>query len=369
MELPCSLCHGGEQLKLRILLLIGLILPVFTLAAQLNGTSEPDLLEMEYRRESLRAMALDEIGSGEYQQALTHLEAALTLAPDDQELVDLKQSVEDLILLMAEPDQINGDEVVEDSEGPDFTTINRPEDEVLTYDFAQELLSEAQRQNPKVLRKAFTVELGVGSGLTQPLYLSSNFVLQDGETVPSHPFSKYSGEVRYYFGENRRNFGLALRYKDLIDNADSVDMLERQLDFTAHYRGFFAETMESRMILGVKGGFGFMGIKEDKDEDGVADGDITTPLVFTGGIYFSDALFRYLFKNSSFFKRFVIEMNFDFIFVTSIENISLSQLSISAGYEFTDNYKISLYSEAFNTATDIQNTNLWEAGFRFKMSF
>ncbi|MDC7242214.1 MAG: hypothetical protein PQJ50_17805, partial [Spirochaetales bacterium] len=170
-------------------------------------------------------------------------------------------------------------------------------------------------------------------------------------------------------GESRRNFGLGIRFKDLISNADSVDMLESQFDITAHYRGFFAETMESRLILGVRAGAGYIGIKEDKDEDGEADGDLKTPLVFTGGVYFSDALFRYLFKNSDFFKRFVIEMNFDFIFVTSIEDISLSQLSISAGYEFSDNYKLSVYSEAFNSATDIQDTSMWEAGVRFKMSF
>ncbi len=369
MELPGSLSGGGETLKTTGLFLLCLLFPLASLAAQ--NPAEPDLLEREYRKESLRSLALQEISNGEYDKALIHLEAATSLAPDDQSLEDLKRSVEDLILLMAEPEQVLENEEVpdEDVEGPDFTQIIRPEDEVLSYDFAQEMLSEASRQNPKLLRKAFSFEFGVGSGLTQPLYLSSDFVLQDSETVPSHPFSKYSGELRYFFGESRRNFGLGIRFKDLISNADSVDMLESQFDITAHYRGFFAETMESRLILGVRAGAGYIGIKEDKDEDGEADGDLKTPLVFTGGVYFSDALFRYLFKNSDFFKRFVIEMNFDFIFVTSIEDISLSQLSISAGYEFSDNYKLSVYSEAFNSATDIQDTSMWEAGVRFKMSF
>ena len=145
--------------------------------------------------------------------------------------------------------------------------------------------------------------------------------------------------------------------------------LKRMFDMTIHFRGFFAETMESRLILGAKVGVGFMGIKEDSDEDEVADGDITTPMIYVGGVYFSDALFRYLFKNSEFFKRLVIEMVFDFIFVASLDDVSLSEYSISAGYQFTDHFSASIFSEAFNTSTSLQNTSSWEIGGRLKLSY
>lgn len=343
-----------------------LLLPALSLSAQNDSGPDLDFLDQEYRKETLREMALEEIAGAEYEMALSHLNAALSLSPEDTELQDLKKSVEDLILLdqaQERPSEFN-------PEDPEFSNFKKPdEEEIISPDFAQELLSDAQRDNPSFKRNAFSLEIGNAYGLTQTLYLTGAQVQDTDIGLPSNPFYRISAEVQAFFTPNQRNFGLGIRYKDVPYNKNNADMLERMFDISIHFRGFFAETLESRLILGAKAGVGFLGIKEDEDEDNVADGGVSNQTIFVGGLYFSDALFRYLFKNSKFFKRLIIEMNFDFIFVSSIEDISLSEYSISGGYQITDHLSFFIFSEALNATNNIQNTSSWEIGGRFKLSY
>ncbi|MDC7232096.1 MAG: hypothetical protein PQJ58_02600 [Spirochaetales bacterium] len=342
-----------------------ILISAFSAAAQtVQPSQDYDFLEQEYQKDTLKALALEEIAEGNYNLALNHLNAALALDPDDRELADLRQSVEDLLLL-----EEQGEIGETNPEIPDFTEFTRPEEEIITPDFAQEMLSDSQRQNPAVMRNAFSFELGGAYGMTEPVYLSGVEVLKTEEEFLTNPFYRISAESQFFLVENERNIGIGLRYKDIAYNPDNVDMMERMFDITMHYRGFFAETMESRLILGIKAGAGFLGIKEDLDEDDVADSDTVNTTIFLAGLYFSDALFRYLMPESTFFKRFIIEMNFDFIFVRSLEDISLSQYSISGGYHFPEHWTFSIYSEAFNTSTSIQNTSSIEVGGRIKYSY
>lgn len=366
MEQPDSPSFGGRLLKRIILRFLIMLLPVLSLSAQSTPSADLDFLDQEHRKESLREMALEELAEGEYNMALDHLNAAIALSPADRELQDLKKSIEDLLIMEEEHGEIG--EI--NPEDPDFSNFKKPdEEEIISPDFAQELLSDAQRSDPSVKRNAFSLEIGNAYGKTQPIYLTDTRVLQDVDELPTNPFYRITADMQAFFIKNKRNIGMGIRYKDVPYNQNDVDMLDRMFDMTIHFRGFFAETMESRLILGARAGVGFMGIKEDSDEDEVADGDITTPMIYVGGVYFSDALFRYLFKDSEFFKRLVIEMVFDFIFVASLDDVSLSEYSISAGYQFTDHFSASLFSEAFNTTTSLQNTSSWEIGGRFKLSY
>jgi hypothetical protein len=356
----------GNLLRFQLLILSVLLLPLISLSAQITPSSELDFLDQEHRKESLKELALEEIAENEYQEALDHVNAALSLSPEDRELQDLKRSIEDLLILEEEHGVLG----YIDPEDPNFSDFQKPDEEVIiSPDFAEELLTDAQREDPSIKRNAFSLEIGNAYGQTQALYLSDSIVLNETTELPSNPYYRISADAEAFFFKNKRNLGMGIHYKDVPYNQNDVDMLERMFDMTLHYRGFFAETMESRLILGAKAGVGFLGIKEDLNEDNIADGDISNPTIFVAGVYFSDALFRYLFKDSTFFKRLVIEMDFDFIFVASLDDVSLSQYSISAGYQFTDHFAFSVFSEAFNTSTSLQNTNSWEIGGRFKLSY
>lgn len=356
----------GNRLRFQLLILSVLFLPLISLSAQIAPSSELDFLDQEYRKDSLKELALEEIAEGEYLSALDHINAALSLSPEDRELQDLKESIEDLLIL--EDDHGGKGDI--DPDDPNFSDFQKPdEDEVISPDFSQELLTDAQREDPSIKRNAFSLEIGNAYGQAQALYLSDSSLLNESNELPSNPYYRISADAEVFFFKNKRNLGLGVHYKDVPYNQNDVDMLERMFDMTIQYRGFFAETMESRLILGAKAGVGFLGIKEDFNEDDIADGDVSNTTIFVAGLYFSDSLFRYLFKNSTFFKRFVIEMDFDFIFVTSLDDISLSQYSISGGYQFTEHFAVSVFSEAFNTSTSLQNTSSWEFGGRIKLSY
>jgi hypothetical protein len=325
--------------------------------------NETDILEQEYRKGRLVDLALSDISKGNYKGALTYLDAAIALSPQETTLYELRLSVLDIVILTEGGD--TGSDI--DPEDPNFTEFYHPDDEeIITPDFARELLSESQREDPRINRNAFSLTLGGSYGLTQPVYLENNLVLSGDITTPIHPFYRLSVGTRYFFNESVRQFGIAARYKGVFNKEDQTDMLEHQFDFTFHYRGFFAETLESRMILGAKIGVGYLFLKE------MENGEIR-PLEshnsLIAGFYFEDALLRYLFKEQKLFKKIVMEFDFDFIFFSSFNEVSMVQFLMGMGYQFNEDWSLGIFNEIFNSPVNIQETNSWEAGMKLKYTY
>jgi len=296
---------------------------------------------------------------------LTYLDSAIALAPYETELQELRQSLLDIVVL-TEGNASTGDAAVKDTDFTEFYKPAEDSDKVISPDFAQELLTESQKEDPSINRNHLSLALGVSSGLTQPVQIYGDVILPQDETFPVHPFSRVSGEMQYFLNETERRFGAAVRYKGTVSNQDAIDMLIHQFDVTLHYRGFFAETMENRLILGAKGGLGFLFLNET-DKDGRLR-QVSHSCIVTG-IYFEDALLRYVFKKSPLFNRIILDMNFDFYYLSSLSNMSMAQFSIGGGYRFNPNLSFHVYNEVFNSTNDFQNSNSWEAGARLKYSY
>jgi hypothetical protein len=293
------------------------------------------------------------------------LDAAIALAPNERSLQELRQSVFEIILL--DEGQDTGSDI--DPETPNFTDFYIPEEqEIISPDFARELLSEAQRENPGLYRRSFAFTLGGSYGLTQPVYVENGLVLTGEVSSPEHPFSRIFAETEYFFNESERKFGVAARYRGAVHNDDNIDLLDHQFDMTLHIRGYFAETMENRLILGAKMGIGYLFLHEDStQQDGRGDLEISS--AFVAGVYFEDALLRYLFKNQALFKKLLVDLNFDFFFLSELSDVSMAQYSIGAGYQFTENWKLGIFNEVSNGTSNIQETNSWEAGMKLKYSY
>jgi len=340
-------------------------LPLCSLQAQSGAAGESDLLEQQNRKDTLKNLALESISQGKFREALTYLDSAIALAPSEKELQDLRQSVQD-ILILSEGKTGTGDAVVSD---PDFSQLYKPEensDKVISPDFARELLTESQKEDPTVNRNHFSLSVGVRSGLTQPVRIFGDVILPQNESTPVHPFSRLSGEAQYFFDESKRRFGVAARYKGTISNQDNIDMLVQQFDVTMHYRSFFAETMESRLILGVKAGIGYLFLNET---DKVGKISYISHSTILTGLYFEDAIFRYLFKKHPFFNKILLDMNFDFYFLSTLDNMSMAQFSIGGGYRFSPHFSFHIFNELFNSTNDFQNSNSWEVGARLKYRY
>ena len=343
-------------MKKTVLILFLFCLGGISVFAQLMN--EPDFLEQEYLKESLRAQALDEIAEGEYREALSHLDAAIALDRSDRDLSDLRESLLDIIILE------EGRSLEESTVEPDFSEFNREdEDVVISPDFASDLLTEAQSAHPERTRPAFYVTLGSSMGNTQPISYNSNSEFTADESTPDHPFGKISTEFSYFFNRGRRNIGLSTRYKGVVYNSDNVDILEHQIDFTLNLQGYFSETMENRMILGARAGFGLALVKQEDDE---GNEDLQTPNVLIAGFYMEDALFRYMFKKSHLFKKIILDLGFDFYFVPDSEYVDLVEFSFGVGYKFNEHWKLSFFTEALNTSSSLEGADSFEAGLKLR---
>jgi hypothetical protein len=328
-------------------------------AQQLN---EPDFLEQEYLKESLRAQALDDFAAGKYREALSHLDAALALDPEDRDLSDLRESLLDIIIL--EEGRSLEEQTEENTEEPGFSEFNREdEDVVISPDFASDLLTEAQSAHPERTRPAFYATLGASMGNTKPIRFDANDNFTSDEATPTHPFGRIHSEFSYFFNRGQRNIGFSTRYKAVAFNEDDVDALEHQVDFTLNLQAYFSETMENRLILGARAGFGLVLVRQDDDDGGRG---LDNANVFIAGFYLEDALFRYMFKESSLFKRVIFNLGFDFYFVSDSEYTELTEYNFGLGYRFDDHWTLSFFTEALNTSSSLEGSDSFEAGLKLR---
>ncbi len=343
-------------MKRGFLVLFMVLQGAFCLQAQLQA--EPDLLEQEYLKESLRSQALDEISEGRYRDALSHLDAAIALDPEDRDLSDLRESLLDIIILEENRRQ------EESTEDPDFSEFNREdEDVVISPDFASDLLTEAQSAHPERSRPSFYATVGLSMGNTQPIAYDSNSAFTADESSPDHPFGSVFTEFSYFFNQGRRHVGFSTRYKGVVYNTDRVDLIESQIDFTMNLQGYFSETMANRMILGARAGFGLT-VMDQEDVEGGLDREI--PTVFITGFYLEDALFRYMFKESRLFKKVIFDLGFDFYFIPDSEKADLTKFSFGVGYRFNEHWKLSFFTDALSTSSSLEGYNSFDSGLRLR---
>ena len=340
-------------MKKAVLLLLLICLGIGSLWAQQSG--EQDFLEQEYLKESLRTQALNEIAAGEYRMALSHLDAAIALDPEDRDLSDLRESLLDIIILE------ENRSLEESTEEPDFSEFNREdEDVVISPDFASDLLTEAQSAHPERTRPSFYGTLGISVGNSQPILFNLNNEFEALESSPTHPFGRISTEMSYFFNKGRRNFGFSTRYKGIAYNEDNVDLLNHQLDFTLNLQGYFSETMANRMILGARAGFGLAFLNKEEEDDK----SLEIPTLLIVGFYLEDALFRYMFKKSELFKKIIVNMGFDFYFTSESEYADLAQYSLGVGYKFNEKWTLSFYSEGLNINASLDGASTLELGMK-----
>ncbi len=325
---------------------------------------EPDFLDKGYRKVLLKSMALEEIAQGNYRDALEHLDAAASLFPEEEEIRNLRDSVMDILIL--KENQPSASSLTVKPEFSSFREESEKEDEnFMTPDFAAELLKEAGQLNPEKNRDAFTLSLGSAYGFTQPINWEESTLISQGSQA-DHPFGRISGDVQYFFKESLRNFGFGLRYKGSLYNRDQVDMVEHQINMSFLARGFFSETLENRMIVGVKGGLSIFLMGEHKTG---TQGVFVPFTLFFMGFYIDDALLRYLFKKQDFFKKLIIGFNSDFYFIPASQGFNMVFFNFAVGYRFTPHWDLSLYNEILNTSSNLDSVNAVETGLRLRYRY
>jgi len=339
-----------------------IFLTVFTLSAQDPGQEGADLLDQQYRIDALKNQALDAVGRGAYAEALELLDVAIALDPDDPFLRELRQSVRELSIIAGPVSEVPGVDTTE----PDFTELKEiyqeteEEPPVEKPDFAEELFAGKQFDSPEQYRDAFRTSLGFGWGNTSSVYLEDEQFNSETEDSPSHPFLGINGDLQYFLPAMDRVFGINFRYKGVLMNPDGTDMLLHQADMAFLFRGFFVETPRARTILGLRFGVSLLLLNKLEDEER----EMTMPTALTFGLFYSDPILRYIFKNSRFAEKLIMDLSLDFYYMTLMETTNLIEYSFGLNYQISKRFRLGVQSQLFNTSNTFQSLSTWDVGMK-----
>ncbi len=360
--------YRGVSLKKGIFLLLPFLFSL-SLQAQTSDSPAEDPLEKQFHIEVLKSQALDAMSRGDFELAISILDTAIVMTPDDVQLRDMRSALQEMRL-------VSSDEALKedtsDTASPEFYDPQALEDQasaeeeaVEVPDFEEELFSGKQFEVPELYRDSLFAAVAAGYGMFKPIYLENDVFYQHTADEASHPAYTLFGDFQYYFEGVDRALGVGIRYYGNPLNPEDGEILKHQMDMAVQMRGFFQETTLTRSVLGFRFGVSLLLLDEyvrSRKQPALAN-------ALTFGVFYRDAVFRHLFRKSGFFRKLVFDLGVDYYYLTLTENSYMVRTMAAVSYEFAPHLYLGLSGRLLSTAQDIQVLSGWIGGVQLTYSF
>lgn len=350
---------------MRYFFILFLLLCSTFLSAQVLDDSS-DILERQYQVDAMKTRALDALSRGDFSEALELLDTAIALAPQDPLLQNMKVSAREL--------QIISEDVtvptVLDTDQPIFYTLSPravnpvDEDAIESPDFVEELVESRQLTSFEEYRDALTISIGGQWEESRSIYLEDDVLYQDDSIESVTQAFNLFGDLQYYFESVDRALGVNARYYGNIYNPEDGDILFHQMDLGIMMRGFFQESVDARSSLGFRFGVGLLFLNEYID----SEKDLVSANALTFGVFYSDAIFRHIFRKSDFFRKLMFDIGVDYYYLTQSEYSYMIRSNGVLAYQFSPGFRLGVSGRLVSTAQDIQVLSAWSMGLQLSYS-
>lgn len=314
----------------------------------------------------MKTQVLDALSQGDFTEALEILDAAIVLVPQDSLLQDMRVSVRELQILSEKetvPTLLNTDQYVFYEPG---SPGENPGDEAIieSPDFVEELVESRQITSFEEARDAFIVSIGGQWEESRSIYLEDDALYQHDSIGTMSPTPGLFGDLQYYLKSVDRALGVNARYYGNLYNPEYGDILFHQMDLGIMLRGFFLESEEARSSMGFRFGVSLLFLNEYKE----SVKDLVSANALTFGVFYSDALFRHIFRKSNFFRKLMFDIGMDYYYLTQSENSYMIRSNAVLAYQFSPGFRLGVSGRLVSTAQDIQVLSAWSMGLQLTYS-
>ncbi|MBB6480825.1 tetratricopeptide repeat protein [Spirochaeta isovalerica] len=310
-------------------------------------------------------LALDYFGQGDYEKAISLLEAVLIIDPENERAADLLVSVRELYRMERELSKTNNTDDEEfTAQRPDFSvnptrdeeTDPQEDEELNKPDFS--INEEDDLVQPEETRSRFEL-------IVSPSLVYTWDVGEEGEVFPSVGTysASVSSEMNYYFSKWNRIVGISGGYSLLLLDPEWGSFADARLhvvDALITFRTFFQEEVDSKTVLRIgagyrgyyAGGYNFYTLNK-----GWLNG-------FNMGVNLEGPLL-YLFRSNEGLKKFIMGIDMNLLFFPEMNTLNLFDFKIEARLQF-DHFSAGLHFGAYSVITPDESKYIWMNGINFR---